>query len=392
MKKMTNIFRFLINFFQKSPNLTSLGMSFGISNIIGGVFWFYVASLLGSELYGEVSYLLSIAIMGSTISLLGSTNTIIVYSAKKIKIQSTVFLVATISALITSLVLFFLFRENFGISIFIIGYVVFTLFTSDLLGKKLFIKYSKIIISQKILQVGLSIFLYHVLGINGILIGIGISFIPFGLLLLKEFKKSEIDFSLLKTHSGFMTNNYFLDINRSLVTSLDKLILAPILGFGLLGNFQLGIQFLSILTIVPVVVFQYTLPNDASGNSVIKLKKIIILISVLLAILSIVLSPILLPIFFPEYPESIIVIQIMSLAIIPFTITSTYVSKFLGMEKSKYVLIGSGIFLIIQIPGIILLGIHFGIIGASVSILAGRIGEAVYYFIIYKSIMKKFEN
>jgi len=151
---MTNFFYFIKDFFQRSPSLTSLGVSSGISNVIGGLFWFYMASLLGTELYGEVSYLLSIAIIGSTLSLLGSTNTIIVYSAKKIKIQSTIFLIITISSMISAFILFIFFTENFGISIFIIGYVLFALFTSDLIGRKLFITYSKIVILQKILQVG----------------------------------------------------------------------------------------------------------------------------------------------------------------------------------------------------------------------------------------------
>jgi O-antigen/teichoic acid export membrane protein len=383
---MTNFFYFIKDFFQRSPSLTSLGVSSGISNVIGGLFWFYMASLLGTELYGEVSYLLSIAIIGSTLSLLGSTNTIIVYSAKKIKIQSTIFLIITISSMISAFILFIFFTENFGISIFIIGYVLFALFTSDLIGRKLFITYSKIVILQKILQVGLSILLYNFLGVNGLILGIGISFIPFGLLLIKEFRKNEINFPLLKSHSGFMAHNYFLSINRSLEGSIDKIILAPILGFALLGNFQLSVQILSILTILPVIVFQYTLPNDASGHSVIRIKKIVILLSVFLAILTIVLSPILLPIIFPEFVDSINAIQIMSLAIIPFTITTTYTSKFLGLGKSKFVLIGSGIFLIIQIPGIILLGTFFGVIGAAVSILIGRMGESLYCVIINKYI------
>lgn len=381
---MIKIFHSIKNFFKNSPNLTSLGISSGISNLIGGIFWFYIASILGTELYGEVSYLLSIAIIGSTISLLGSTNTIIVYTAKKIKIQSSIFLVAIVSALVSASILFVLFSESFGISIFVIGYVTFALITSDFLGKKFFVRYSKFIVSQKICQVVLSILLYYILGVNGIILGIGLSFIPFGLFILKEFKISEINFSLLKTHSGFMANNYFLDINRSLEGSIDKIILAPIIGFSLLGNFQLGVQFLSILTILPVVVFQYTLPNDASGTSVLRVKKIVIVFSILLAFLSFILCPLLLPLVFPEYVEAIIVIQIMSLAIIPFTITTTFTSKFLGFEKSRYVLIGSGIFLIIQISGIILLGTYFGIIGAAISILIGRIGETVYYFVVDK--------
>ena len=73
-----------------------------VTNGIGGIFWLYMASLLGTEGYGEISYLISIGIMAGTISLAGMSNLIIVYGAKNIKIQSTVFLIGLISSGIVS--------------------------------------------------------------------------------------------------------------------------------------------------------------------------------------------------------------------------------------------------------------------------------------------------
>jgi len=50
---------------------------------ISAVFWFYIASLLGPEDYGEVSYIIAIAQTASTVSLLGAPHVLIVYTAKK---------------------------------------------------------------------------------------------------------------------------------------------------------------------------------------------------------------------------------------------------------------------------------------------------------------------
>ncbi len=366
----------------KFKDLSSLGLGIGITNAIGGIFWFYMAALLGTEKYGEVSYLISIGVIASMISLIGSGNTIVVYAAKGIKIQPPMFLLVILSSLITSTVLFFIFVNDFSISLYVVGYVIFMLITSDLLGKKLYRNYSKFIITQKILMITLAVGFFYVLGIQGIILGIAISFFPFGFLIYKEFKSTKMDFSLVSSRVGFIFNNYLLDLTNAFNGSLDKLIIAPLLGFGLLGNYQLGVQFMTMLHIIPGIIFQYTLAHDATGNQNKLLKKIIIIVSVLLAFLSIILAPIVLPVLFPKFIEAIEIIQIMSIAIIPATVITTYISKFLGAAKSKIVIIGSGLYLGIQIPTILILGTIWGVNGAAVSIVIATTIHAIYFMII----------
>lgn len=366
----------------KFKDLSSLGLGIGITNAMGGIFWFYMAALLGTEKYGEISYLISIGVIASMISLIGSGNTIVVYAAKGIKIQPPMFLLVILSSLITSTVLFFIFVNDFSISLYVVGYAIFMLITSDLLGKKLYRNYSKIIIMQKILMITLAIGFFYVLGIQGIILGIAISFFPFGFLIYKEFKNAKIDLSLVSSRVGFIFNNYLLDLTNAFNGSLDKLIIAPLLGFGLLGNYQLGVQFMTILHIIPGIIFQYTLAHDATGNQNKLLKKIIIIGSVLLAFLSIILAPIVLPVLFPKFIEAVEIIQIMSISIIPATIITTYISKFLGAAKSKIVIIGSGVYLGIQIPAILILGTVWGVNGAAVSIVIATTIHAIYFMII----------
>lgn len=369
-------------FSSKFKGLGSFGLGVGITSVAGGIFWLYMASFLGTEKYGEVSYLISIGVIASYISLIGSGNTIIVYAAKGVKIQPQIFLMAILSSLITSIVLFFIFVNDFSVSLYVIGYVIFTLITSDLLGKKLYRNYSKFIIMQKILMIILAIGFFYVLGIQGIILGIAISFFPFGFLMYKEFKNVKMDFSLVRSRAGFMFNNYLLNLANAFNGSLDKLIIAPLLGFGLLGNYQLGIQFMIILHLVPGIIFQYTLSHDATGNQNKLLKKSVILFSILLTFLSIILAPIVLPALFPKFIEAIEIIQIMSLSVIPATVITTYISKFLGIDKSKIVIIGSGLYLGIQIPTILTLGTIWGVNGAAISIVIATTIHAIYFILI----------
>ena len=54
--------------------LSFLGLSAVVTNAIGGIFWFYMASLLGAENYGEVSYYIGISMLVASITLIGAPN------------------------------------------------------------------------------------------------------------------------------------------------------------------------------------------------------------------------------------------------------------------------------------------------------------------------------
>ena len=155
--------------------ITIIGSSDIVGSLIGAVFWFYLASLLGAEQYGQISYFLSIASIASTISLLGTENAVSVYVAKSVKLESTIYLIPIIVGLITGIILYFLFSD-LGLSAYVLGSVIIGLALSEILAKGLFQSYAKYLVLQKILMVVLSIGLYQIIGIDGILFGIGLSF------------------------------------------------------------------------------------------------------------------------------------------------------------------------------------------------------------------------
>ncbi len=384
---MKEKFNMIKSLFSKFTGLTSLAFGNIVSAGISAIFWFYLASLLSAEDYGQVSYFIAIASIASTISFLGAGNTIIVYTAKGEKIQSPIFFISIISSIVTLIAVFIIFSQ-IGLSLYILGFVIFMLATSELLGKKLYGKYANYLITQKILMTGLAISLYYFFGVEGVILGIALSFFPFSIRIYKSFKESKLNLKLVKPHFGFMMNSYALDLSRTFSASTDKLLIFPMFGFAILGHYQLGLQFLAIFSILPAIVYQFILPEDSCGNSNNKLKKYTIVVSVILAFLGVLLSPIVLPIFFPKFLEAIQVVQIVSLSIIPATINLIYVSKFLSNGLSKIVLIGSGVFLATQMTGILMFGQIFGVNGIAMALVIATAVETIFLIIMNRIFYK----
>lgn len=368
------------NLLQNTKDVQHIGIGNIGGKVIVSIFWLYMATVLGTENYGQVNYLIALGSMGASISMVGTSNTLIVYTAKKIPIESTLYSIALILGTIAAIVLY-VFFENIIVSIFVFGYIFYNLGIAKLLGEKLYKKYAIILIIQKILFVSFSLLFYHLIGFEGIVLGFALSMLVFSFIVLKEFNKTKINFKILKPRFGFMMNNYTITIEKILKGQVDKLIIAPMFGFAILGNYALSIQILSIMTILPSIVFQYTLSQDASGNSNTKIKKISIASSVLIAILGIGLTPTVLPLIFPEYVEAVQLIQIVSLHVIPSSIIMAYNSKFLGEEKSRYVLTGQGMSVVIYLGGLLTLGTLMGVNGIAISLVIAATGQAIFYII-----------
>ena len=380
--KITNHLSFL-------KDISFLSIAYIIPTGIVTIFWFYIASLIEVENFGEIIYYITIAGIASGISLLGTQDSLIVYAAKGERLIPVISLITFPISIIGAIIVFFIFF-NVGASIHVVSYTIFALITAEFLGRKLFKSYMKITIIQKLIMVVLAVFLYHLIGNDGILIGISLSFIPFIGLYYKEFKSGKINFGILKSKKGFMLNNYLLTFTRMIAGSIDKIIIAPIFGFALLGNYALGVQFYMVLLIIPTIIYQYVLPQDASGNPNILIKKLTILLSIGLTIIGIIFAPIIIDLMFPKFLDAVIIIQIVSLGVVPGTINFMYISKFLGNLQNKIVLISSGIFLSTIIIGIIVLGELYEVYGIAASFVLAGSFESIFLVICNK--YYKFQN
>lgn len=361
--------------------LVAIGVGDIIGNAISALFWFYMATLLEPEQYGEIHYFLGIAGIASSLSLVGTLNTITVYTAKKIQIQSALYFVSLIISAISSLIVLIIFYR-IDVVVVLIAYVINTLAVGDLLGRRLYSNYSKYVLAQKILSLVLGIGFYYIFGVDGIIFALALSYIFYTKRIYKGLS-SKIDFSLLKPRLSFVMNNYLLSLLGGASGQVDKIIVAPLLGFVLLGNYSLAYQIIAMMMIFPQIMFKFFLSQDSSGIQNVKIKKITIFIAVVISLAGVILSPFIIPQFFPKYLEVIDAIQIMSFAVIPQTIGMIFSSHFLGLEKSRYLLTGTIISLAIYVGGIIFLGPFLGMIGLAFSFLSSSSAMAIFMFIVY---------
>ena len=383
---MTNYWNAIKNKFLQEDGIFSIGFSDIIGSGIGAIFWLYIASVMNPDTYGEIHYFLAIAGMAHIISMLGSSHVLTVYSAKKEDIQSTLFLLSIIPTIISCIIIIIIFNR-FDAGLLAIGYVVFESVNAVILGRKFYRKYGKMILIQKSLTILLGISFFYAFGPSGIIFALALTFVPHLIIFIKEFQNTKINFGLLKPRKNFIINNYLMMLTGGFGGQIDKLILAPLLGFSLLGNYSLALQIFTILVIFSSIVFKYLLPQDASGVSNRNLKKITIIVAIGISIFGILVLPKLIALFFPKFIGAVDAIAIMSIAVIPEAITVLYSSKMLGREKSKFVLIAKLLDYAIVIIGFILLGPILGIVGLAIIVVIAITTQASFL-----AIMDKIEN
>ena len=342
--------------------------------IIVSAFWFLLAFLISPEEYGEIHYFIGIAGLAFSISLLTTQETIVVYTAKNVKLAPTLFLISLIAGGIAAVVITALF-SRVDSSFLLLGFIVNDLAIGYIVGKKLFTKYPKYFLLQKSLTFVLGISFFYLFGVEGIIFAIALSYGHFLFIIAKVFRTSSIDFSLLKKHRGFIGNNYFMNVSGAVRSHIDKIIIVPLIGFEILGNYALALQIYAVLMIFSNIIYRYALPHDASGTSTRKIKLIGLSYAVGVSMLGFTILPLIVPQIFEKFSDIGPAIQIISLAVIPTTIGLFYTSQILGREKSSVILASRILGSISIIAMLVVLAPLYGMVGAaSAFVLSALVG------------------
>ncbi|NIP61656.1 MAG: hypothetical protein GWN01_10870 [Nitrosopumilaceae archaeon] len=369
--------------FGKIKDLSSIGIADIVGSGISALFWFYLATLIEPDIYGEINYFISIANVGATVSLLGATQSLLVYSSKGIKIHSSLYILNLIVGVVSALIVTFMVNDA-SVGLLVVGYLVFAISYSDVLGRKYFKTYTKYILIQKLLMFTLSIGFFFLFGTESIILGMALSFFIGVFQIFYGFKETKIDFGLLRKKFNFISFNYALSITRIIRGTIDKLIIPHLFGFAILGNYSLGLQFFTMMMILPMIVGKYLIPLESSGVENKKLKKLIIVTSIVIGILGVLIGPEIGSILFPKFAEADSVIRIVSLGVIPATVSLTYSAKFLGREQGKIILVLGIIKTTIMILSVVFLGTLYGIEGIATGIVLSSTGEAIISIILAK--------
>jgi O-antigen/teichoic acid export membrane protein len=378
-----------VDFYKKIKDLSIIGIAEISSTGISALFWFYVAFLFEPMKYGEISFFISIATLSSTIALLGAANTMIVYTAKKVKIQTTIYTISLISGTITSIVIFSIFYK-IEVSLLVLGIIAFSLVTSEFLGRKLFQKFSIHTILQRVLMIIFSFSLYFIFDESGIILGMALSYLPYFYTIFKSFKTVKFDLILIKERFEFIKMNYLYTLTKAFSGSFDKILIGSIFGFSMLGNYALSWQFFIMMSILPRIVSKYILPRTSEGIEDKKLKNISILSAFMIAILGTIFAPYTVPYFFPKFLDADIMMRIISWAVVPYTLFVIYETKFLALEQSKNLIYISITMTITNLSSILILGNIFGSVGLAISVVLSPSASVLCAYLLSRKSTSQF--
>ncbi|MDQ1280811.1 MAG: Oligosaccharide flippase family protein [Thermoproteota archaeon] len=346
------------------------------SSLLGGVFWLLLASLLSVENYGLTNYYIALASIFSATALFGLDATVISWMAKGDKrilfeANSIVFVSGlTVAALLS------IFQWPSGFLSFSMVFFMMTL--AETFGKKKYKEYAVLSIGNRLVQIGLSVALYFPLGLIGIVLGYFFGNLIFSFLYLKTITKFTTKMESVKSKRSFALHSYGFNLIKSFTNYLDKIIIAPIFGYYVLGLYQLGFQFFMFLSIIPLSLYYYLLPEESSGSNKDKIKILGFVLSVIAALAVFALTPFLVGRFFASFVNAIPVVRVMCFAVIPSTIVSILNASLLGRGKSKTVLIAGLIYLASLITFLIFLGQNMGAFGLALTLVIAQSFQAIY--------------
>jgi len=347
-----------------------------LGSAITAIFWFFLASVIKPDEYGEIFYIISIASIAFSLSNVGTENNTIVFTAKRKNLEPTLTTISLLFGTVSSLVLIIIFYQT-DIIILLFGYIINSLSLGYLIGRRFYSKYGIFLLSQKILTVILGVSFFYLFGADGIISALGISYFGFLIIIINYYRKTPLNFQGFKKNLPFILHNYSLKAIGIFKGNVDKLIIVPLIGFSFLGNYALALQFVAVLSIGNSFFSKYLLTNDSRNIPNKILKKYYILLNICVAISASISLPIVVPYFFPEFTD-ISILGIMCLAVIPIGIITVQTSELLGHEMGKPNVIGAIIASTIAILGMLLLVPLIGATGAAIVFLLSPTGQAAY--------------
>lgn len=350
-----------------------------ISSGLQSLFYLIFAVILTPESYGNLSYLIAIAGTFSMFARFGSNQTITIFQAKgenvlANQLNSIVLIFATIISI-------FLITIDYFVAILCFSMTIFIMNIHNLIGLKKYKKYMIVDIVKGILIIAIPISLYFILDIPGILLGIALSYLIPNFSLFKFFNINKNMWKSIAKQSKILLHNFGVDVSIRSPKLVDKLVIFPILGFSSLGIYQLNLQILFALEILPLALHSFLLSEESSGKKHRKISFLVVVISFITALIVIVVSPFFINELFPQFSEGIPSLQIMIFSIVPLSLIAILNAKLQSKESTK---VGYSVFVRTGslIALLVLLGGPFGLAGLSIAVLVSAIFHAIFLFIL----------
>jgi len=348
-----------------------------IETIILGIFYVTLASLLDPEEYGQLSLIIALAGTFSIISRFGLNLSLQVFQSKKnLVLVSSINSLFLISTLVATLVLITI---DIYAAMLCLGLSFFVMNFRWLLGLKQYKQFMWSMVLKSALILAIPFTLFYFLDISGIILGMAIASIIPSFQYLSRLKLNW--FVNVKQHYKTLVHNFGVDAAATLPIMIDKLIISSLFGLYIVGIYQLNLQILLALSIIPSSLASYLISEESSGFTHERFSLIVILGSIGVVALGIFLAPYVINEFFPKYIEGILGLQIILITIIPQSIGSIFIAKLLSKESTKI-----GYFAIIKIMSLIILfvvlGEYYEFVGLSIAVLLSSIFGTIFLFYI----------
>jgi len=344
-------------------------------------FYLIFATILGPESFGQMSFILAIAGTASVISRFGLPVSAIVYNSKQDQTMSNqINMLAIITTGSASLILLSI---DVYASLLCFALSTFLMNTSNLIGLKKYKKFFWTSVIRGILIITIPILLFFILDIPGIVLGLAIANFIGSISFFKSLKIKINSFRDLRNNRQVLIHNYGASISTSLSRWIDKLLIVPLFGFTNVGIYQLNLQILFVLTILPSSLHSFLLSEKVSGNKHGRIRYVAILIAVVLVLLVIIVGPLAINSLFTKYSEGIFALQIVIISLIPLTITEIIKADLQAKESTKV-----GYLAIVKIGSLLvllaLLGNLYGLVGLSFGFLSSAIIETLFIVFLFR--------
>ena len=346
------------------------------------IFYFIFAFFLEPELYGEMSYLIALAGTFSIVSRFGLNQTVTVYQAKNE--NSIVNQINVLSLLTTSVAAIILLPINVFAAFLALSLSFFPMNQYNFLGQKNYKKFMINSITRSILLIIIPVGLFFIWEIPGILIGMTISYFICSLDFLRKIKLQINSFNEIKNNFSVVIHNFGADLSTNLSRRVDKLLIAPLLGFTSVGIYQFNMQILFGLELIPIAIHSFLLSEESSGKKHKKIEYFVIFASIIISLIIFFIAPIVIENILPKYSEGIPSLQILVITLIPLSIMAILNAKLQALESKKIgysalIRIGSLLILIATI------GNWYGLMGLSISVLLSVILHVIFLAFLYRS-------
>jgi len=358
-------------------------VSIGRITAIGlqAIFYLAFAALLDPETYGQLNYIVALAGTFSIVSRFGLNASLQIFRAKGESKKSDQ--VGTLFILTTGVAALILLTIDVYAAVLSVASSFFIMNLQNMMGLKQYKKFMLHSILKNILILIIPVLFYFVLDIPGIILGMAISNFLAGIPYFKQIKlKSFFD---LRKHYKFLIHNFGADASLNLAFLMDKLLIAPLFGFFIVGIYQFNLMILFALGVIPGILHSFLVTEESSGTTHKKISYLVILGSIAVAVLAIFMAPFLVNEFFPKYSEGILSLQILVLTIIPQSIFSIFIAKLQARESTRMGF--SAIVMIVTLMTLIaILGDLYGLIGLSLAVLLATIANVIFSYILYRKL------